>query len=325
MLRIVLSAAVAGLLSLSVPCAAQQIKKTPRIGWLAAFPGDVTGMHLHGLRVGLSELGYQPGRDYLFEEVSAEGKLERIPQLAEELARRKVDVVVTQGPAVFGVEKIRSTIPVVYGYSGDPVEARFATNLAQPLHNMTGQTYMSIELNGKRIEMLRELLPDIKRVAILANPQHPGEHLEYADSERTAKQLGIEIIYKQMRDEAELDAALTALAKDIPHAIVVFPDELTVIYRNRLGEFARLHRIPMISGWSVFARSGAVFTYGPRIGDVYRGLARYVVRILNGAKPADLPIERPTTFELIVNLRTAKAIGVTVPASLIARADEVIE
>jgi putative ABC transport system substrate-binding protein len=226
---------------------------------------------------------------------------------------------------VWGVEKVRSTIPIVYGYSGDPVEARFAASLARPLHNMTGQTYMSIELNGKRIEMLRELLPNLKRLAILANPQHPGEHLEYADSRKTADQLGIAIVYKQIRDEAELDAALTDIAKDLPQALVVFPDELTVIYRSRLIEFARLHRIPMISGWSVFARSGALFTYGPKISEVYRGLARYVVRILNGAKPAELPIEMPTVFELVVNLRTARAIGVSVPPSLLARTDEVIE
>ena len=159
----------------------QAQKKLARIGWLAAFPGDAVGMHLEGLRGGLAGQGYLPGRDYLFEEVSAEGKLDRIPALAAELVRRKVDVIVTQGPAVWGVEKVRTTVPIVYGYSGDPVEAGFAKSLARPLYNMTGQTYLSVELNGKRIEMMRELLPNVKRLAILANPQHPGEQLEYAE------------------------------------------------------------------------------------------------------------------------------------------------
>jgi putative tryptophan/tyrosine transport system substrate-binding protein len=299
-------------------------KRIARIGWLAAFPGDAVGMHLEGLRAGLSSQGYLQGRDYVIEEVSADGKLDRIPSLAADLAR-KVDVIVTQGPAVWGVEKIRSAVPIVYGYSGDPIDAGFASSLARPLHNMTGQTYMSVELNGKRIEMLRELLPDMTRLAILANPQHPGEQREYADSLKAAKQLGIQIDYRQIRDEAELDAALAALAKDLPQAIVLFPDELTVIYRSRLIEFARFHRIPLTSGWSLFAQSGALFTYGPRIPDVYRGLARYVVRILNGAKPEDLPIELPTVFELVVNLKTASAIGITVPPSILSRADFVIE
>jgi putative ABC transport system substrate-binding protein len=318
-------AMIAGLLLPGQEAWAQRPDKVARVGWLAAFPGAVVGMHLEGLRAGLASHGYVVGRNVVFEEVSAEGDLDRIPTLAEELVRRKVDVIVTQGPAVFGAVKASAAVPVVYGYSGDPVEAKFADSLARPRGNMTGQTYMSIELNGKRIEMLREVMPHLKRVAILANPQHPGEQLELADSQKTARQLGIDIVYRQATDEKELNAALTSLANSAVEALVVFPDELTVVYRARLIEFAREQRIPMVSGWSIFAKSGALLTYGPKISEVYRDLARYVVRIINGAKPADLPIERPRVFELVVNMKTANAIGVKVPPSIVLRADETID
>jgi putative ABC transport system substrate-binding protein len=312
------------LLSMSTAMA-QAPTKVARVGWLAAFPGPAVGMHMEGLRAGLAALGYFAGRNVIFEEVSAEGVLDRIPALAEELVRRKVDVIVTQGPAVFGAQTVSNRVPIIYGYSGDPVEAKFADSLARPRGNMTGQTYMSIELNGKRIEMLREILPQLRRVAILANPQHPGEQFELADSRKTAAQLGVEIVYRQASDEAELNAALESLMQDSVQALVVFPDELTVTYRARVIEFALKRRIPMISGWSIFAKSGALLTYGPKISEVYRDLARYVVRILDGAKPADLPIERPSVFELVVNLTTAKTLGLTVPPALLSRADEVIE
>ena len=309
----------------SLPSAQAQQAKLARIGWLAAFPGPAVGMHLDGLHAGLAAHGYAEGRNVVFDEVSANGDLARIPALAEDLVRRKADVIVTQGPAVFGARDVAPRVPVVFGYSGDPVKAGLAESLAQPRHNMTGQTYMSIELNGKRIEILREMLPGLKKLAIIANPQHPGEQLELADSQKTAQQLGIEIVYRQARDETELKAALASLAEEPVQALIAFPDELTVVFRRYLVQFALERRIPLVSGWSIFAQSGGLFTYGPNIAEVYRNLARYVVRILGGAKPADLPIELPTAFELVVNLKTSKAIGLHMPVSFYQRADHLIE
>ncbi len=319
------SLGIAVLASLFAAAGSAAEPRTIRVGWLTAFPGEVTGMHLEGLRTGLASFGYRPGRNLVLEEVSANGALERVPALAEELVRRKVDVIVTQGPAVWGVQNMSAPIPVVYGYSGDPVEARLAESLAKPRGNMTGQTYMSIELNGKRLELLREILPNLRSIAVLANPQHPGEQLELADTTKAAGQLGIEVSYLQVRDAAEIETALQSLKERRPQALVVFPDELTVIYRQRLADFAAEQGLPLVSGWSAFARSGALFTYGPRISAVYRGLARYVVRIANGARPEELPIERPTEFELVLNMKTARALGITFPRSILLQANELIE
>jgi putative tryptophan/tyrosine transport system substrate-binding protein len=216
-------------------------------------------------------------------------------------------------------------VPIVYGYSGDPVAAGLADSFARPLDNMTGRTFMSVELNGKRIELLREVLPSAKRIAILANPLHPGEHLERADSEMAAGRLGLEVHYLAVRNVAELDTALEALGGNTPDAIIIFPDGLMLQQRKLIADFAVGRKIPVASGWAAFAQSGALLSYGPNLVDSWHRVAVFVDRILKGARPADLPVEGPTAFELIVNTKTARAIGVTIPAAILARADEVIE
>jgi putative ABC transport system substrate-binding protein len=217
------------------------------------------------------------------------------------------------------------SIPVVYVFSGDPVSAGFATSLAEPKGNMTGLSFMAPDLNGKRLEILRELIPDLRRVAVVANPEHPGEHLERSYSENTAQRLGITVEYFPTRTQDELTSALNVMAARPPQAISLFADGFAIQNRQRIIDFGLAHKVPVISGWPIFARSGAICTYGPRLVASYRRLAHYVDRILKGAKPGDLPIEQPTEFELVINQKTAKSLGLSVPADLIARADEVIE
>jgi putative ABC transport system substrate-binding protein len=190
---------------------------------------------------------------------------------------------------------------------------------------MTGLTIMAAEMNGKRIELLQEIVPNLRSVGLIANPEHPGEPIERAYCEDVARRLGLALAYFPTRTREELSAAFRAMADRPPQALCVFADGFAVQNRNRLIEFGMAQRIPVISGWSVFAQSGAVCTYGPRLTASYRRLAYYVDRILKGAKPSDLPIEQPTEFELIINQRSASALGLAIPPTLLARADEVIE
>jgi putative ABC transport system substrate-binding protein len=190
---------------------------------------------------------------------------------------------------------------------------------------MTGLSFMAPDLNGKRLEILRELIPDLRRVAVVANPEHPGEHLERSYSEETAQRLGITIDYFPTRTLEELTSALDSMSAASLQAISLFADGFAIQNRQRIIDFATAHRAPVISGWPIFARSGAICTYGPRLVASYQRLAHYVDRVLKGAKPSELPIEQPTEFELVLNLKTAKALGITVPPTLLARADAVIE
>jgi len=248
-----------------------------------------------------------------------------VPELAAQLLQIPVDVIVAQGAAVSVLNNLGVKVPIVFASSGDPVSAGFARSLFRPGKNMTGVTFMADDLNGKRLELLRELIPDIRRVAIVANPEHPGEHLERAYSERTGEQLSMAIDYHPTRSTNELEAAFTNMAADLPQAISLFADGFAIQNRDRIIQFGLSHKIPVISGWPIFAQSGAICTYGPRLSESYRRMASFVDRILKGSNPAETPIERPTQFQLVINLRTAKALGVTVPPALLVRADTVIE
>ena len=223
------------------------------------------------------------------------------------------------------VSKLNLPVPIVYVTSGDPVVAGFAESLAKPRGNMTGLTFMAADLNGKRLELLREIIPDLRRVAIVANPEHPGEHLERSYSEETGRRLGIATEYFATRSSDELTGAFNAMAGKPPQAISLFADGFAIQNRQRIIDFGMGHRAPVISGWPVFAQSGAICTYGPHLVESYRRLAHFADRVLKGAKTTELPIEQPTKFQLVVNLKTAKALGITVPPLLLARADEVIE
>jgi putative ABC transport system substrate-binding protein len=249
----------------------------------------------------------------------------RVAPLAAELARKPVDLLVVQGAAVPLVYELKLSIPTVYVFSGDPVVAGFADSLAHPRGNMTGLTFMAAELNAKRLEILRDMIPGLQRVAIIANPEHPGSQIERTYSEETAQKLGLATEFFGTATEDQLALAFAAIDRGPPQAISLFADGFAIQYRQRIIDYGMKHRAPVISGWPIFARSGAICSYGPKLSESYRRLAYYVDRVLKGTSPSELPIERPTKFETVVNLKTAKALGLNVPDSIIASADELIE
>jgi putative tryptophan/tyrosine transport system substrate-binding protein len=304
---------------------AQGVPKSARIGWLTAQQASSLTPYLAAMRAGFSEIGYVEGRNLAIEYRYGDDALERVPDLAAELVKLGVDLLVVQGAAVPVVSQLNLTVPLVYVFSGDPVSAGLADSLARPRGNMTGLTLMAAELNGKRLEMLRDIVPDLRRVAIIANSEHPGVDLERAYSEAVGRRLGLTIQYFPTPTPGELNGAFASMAARPPQAISLFADGFAVQNRQSIIDFAMSHRAPVVSGWPVFAQSGALCTYGPRLADSYRRLASYVDRILKGAKPADLPIEQPTKFETVINMRTAKSLGLTIPTSLLVSADQVIE
>ena len=307
----------------------QQANRVPRIGWIIL--GSPTGTHpdifsyYDSFHAGLQDLGYVEGTNLTILSKDAEGVPERLPKLIDELIGENVSIIVSPGPAIKVVrEKVQST-PVVFAFSGDPVAGGLVDTLAHGRRNLTGLTYMAVQLNGKRLDLLKELSPSIAQVTLLTNPIHPGEKLEVAESQRVAAALGMRLNYLQVRTPAEFDAAFQTMREVRTEAIVAVPDNLIMLARDRLAQFALEQKIPVISGWGEFAHSGGLMTYGPNSTKFFRRLGVYVDKILKGAKPSELPIEQPTTFELVINLKTARAIRLVVPASLIVQADEVIE
>jgi putative ABC transport system substrate-binding protein len=305
--------------------AAQGAPKAARIGWLTAQQESSMTPNLAAMRAGFADLGYIEGRNFSIEYRYGNDVVERVPELAAELVKLPVDIIVAQGAAVSEVSKLGLPVPIVYVFSADPVSAGLADSLARPRGNMTGLTFMAAELNGKRLEILRDIIPDLRRVAIVANSEHGGVHLERANSEEVGRRLGLTIRYYPTPTYEKLNGAFAEMATDPPQAISVFSDGFAVQNRQSIIDFATSQRAPVIAAWAIFARSGALCSYGPRLSESYRRLAYYVDRILKGAKPADLPIEQPTKFETVINQRTAKALGLTIPQSLLVSADEVIE
>jgi putative ABC transport system substrate-binding protein len=304
---------------------AEGAPKAARIGWLTAQNESSLTPYLAAMRTGFADLGYIEGRNLTIEYRYGNDVVGRVPELAAELVKLPVDIIVAQGAAVSEISKLGLPVPVVYVFSADPVSAGLAESLARPRGNMTGLTFMAAELNGKRLEILRDIIPDLRRVAIVANSEHGGVHLERANSEEVGRRLGLVIRYYPTPTRDKLNDAFSAMAADPPQAISVFSDGFAVQNRQSIIDFATSQQAPVIAAWPIFARSGAICSYGPRLSESYLRLASYVDRILKGAKPADLPIEQPTKFETVVNQRTAKALGLTFPQSLLVSADEVIE
>ena len=322
--RFLLGSALA-LVARPLPLAAQATQKITRIGWVTGQRASSLTPYVEAFRSGLADLGYVEGRNLALVLRYGDDHLERVPELVAELVQIPVDLIVAQGAANFLINKLNLPVPVVYGFSGDPVVAGFADSLAKPHANMTGVTFMAPELTAKRLELLREIIPTVRRVAILAYPEHPGEQLELAYCKDTAQRLGISLDYYPTSKVEDLSAALGKMAADPPQAISLFADGFALQNRDRTIGFAMDHGLPVVSGWPIFAESGALCCYGPNLRESYRRLAYYADRILKGAKPTDLPVEQPTKFELVVNMKTAKALGLIIPASVLARADEVIE
>ena len=298
--------------------------RTARIGWLTAQRPASLVPYVQAFRDALAGHGFIEGRNLTIDFRYGDDDASKVAALADELVRLPVDLIVVQGEAVLEIRSMKLPVPVVYAYSADPVIAGLAESLARPNANMTGLTYMAVELNGKRLELLREMAPSIRRVTLLANPVYPGEVGEQSNSEATAKRIGFDLRFVGARNADELTAAFARMSGARTQAISLLADSFTVQNRAAIMAFAMGERIPVVSSWPVFADAGALCTHGPRLPDSYRRLAYYADRVLRGTRPADLPIEQPQTIETQVNLKTAQALGIKVPQSVLVRADRVI-
>jgi ABC-type uncharacterized transport system substrate-binding protein len=302
----------------------QQPVKKAHIGWLSAGGGR-DQLALNAFREGMLDLGYIEGRNLVIDARWAEGSKERLDQYAVELVRSTPQVLVTQaGQAIFALRRIRPTIPIVFGLSGDPVEAGLVDSFAHPGGTFTGVSFLSLELVGKRLELLRETIVSLKRVAVLANPSHPGEKSEQRETRAAAKALGLDLEYFPARPGPDYDRVFPAVGKSRSQALFVFPDAGVIGNSEKIAGFSVKKRILAMSGWAEFAERGNLLTYGPVLSEGYRRLAVYVDKILKGAKPMELPVELPRKFELVINLKTATQIGLTIPPNMLARADRVI-
>jgi ABC-type uncharacterized transport system substrate-binding protein len=313
---------VAILLPFVQPTQAQQPKKIPRIGWIDIDGSEPRRAFLSGLR----ERGYIEGQSVIIEYRSAKGRYERLSQIAAELLRLKPDVIVTGGnDATDAAKKATTTIPIVFATYGDPVGDSIVASLARPGGNMTGLSFLSVELSGKRLELLRDAFPKISRVAVLLDPDAPVHRRHFVEMENLAKTLGVELLALGPRGpkpdfKREFETAITQRAD----ALITLPDPVR-LNRKVIVDLAAKNRLPAIYPEIRFTEAGGLMSYGPSLPDLYRRAANYVDKILKGPKLADLPVEQPTKFELVINLKTAKEIGVTIPPDVLMWADRVIK
>lgn len=321
-----LLAAACGLLTVPLVSTAQKAGKTARVGWLGWTGGggwsDSEGA-LEAFRSGLLDRGWQEGKNLIID-IRA-GEFDRAPDLAKELLQSDVDVIVAQAGMLFRMRAVAGAIPIVFSISGDPVEAKLVASLSRPGGNLTGITTLSTELSGKRLQLLKETLPRLARVAAIANQSHPGVQAEYKAGQVAAQQLGLTLQWYPLYSVRDFDTAFDAIVRDGAEAIVAIPDTLVNQQAKLIADFAARRRMPAISCWAEFAEVGNLMSYGPTRRGFYRHVAVYVDKILRGARPADLPVEQPTVFEFVVNLKTAKTLGLSVPQSVLLRADRVIE
>jgi putative ABC transport system substrate-binding protein len=297
--------------------------RAARIGWVSYTQ---PGVALEAFQDGMRGLGYS-GRDAVGIEVRVvEPHPDRVRAAIEELQKLPVALIFCQAAIAPAAHRINAgRVPLVFAFSGDPVVAGMVESFARPGGNTTGMSFLALELVGKRLEVMKTIVPSVRRVAIVANPQHPGEKAELQASVDAAQRMGVQTSYVPILPGEAPDNAFDRIRQERVHGIIVFQDAGMVARAARIAEFALQERLPTVSGWSQFAKSGFLATYGPNLNDGYRRLAVYVDRILHGARVETLPVELPTRFELVVNLTTAKALGLTVPQSLLARADEVIQ
>jgi putative ABC transport system substrate-binding protein len=304
------------------PAEAQKPPTVRKVGFLASASGPAEAHEV--FRRSLRELGYAEGHNIVIEYRSAEGR-PRLLELADELVREKVEMIVASGgPAARSAKDATKTIPIVFATSGEPAEAGFVDSIARPGGNMTGMSWLSFELVGKRLELLKEAAPRVSRVAILSNPQHPGEQRELRETQSSARAMGMTLDYYQTRTSAEFDAAYDAISKQNINGLLVFPEAVTLANRLGILDFATKRRLPSMLGWKEYVEAGGLMSYGPNRDESFRRIAVYVDKILKGTKPADLPVELPIRFELVINLNAAKQIGLTIQPNVLARADRVI-
>jgi len=304
--------------------AAAQGAARPRIAWISMVGPAARASGLEPFLQGMAALGYQAGRNFELDERWGENSRETLARLALEALALKPALFVSQGPALQVARTLPATTPVVFGTSGDPVEMGVAASLARPGGNLTGVTFLSYALVGKRVELLHEVAPAAKRLAVLSNPEHGGDAKELAATREAAAGLGFQTTHHPVTNAAQVEGALAAVAASRAEALVVHPDALMVEQREAFARFSLERRVPVISGWAALADGGSLMTYGPNLQECYRRLAYFADRILRGARPADIPIELPSTVELVVNLKTAKALGLALPPAVLLRADRVI-
>ena len=300
--------------------------RLPRIVFLSGGSGAGQEDSIKALREGLTALGLQEGRNFTLDLRFGEFDSERTGKLAAEVIASKPDLLITQGSVLMTVAPQTRTVPVIAMFSGDIVDVGFIKSLSRPGGNITGIQYFAIDLVGKRIELLKEIVPTLKRVAVIADPGHPVLHLERDAAMAAAGKLGLSAAYYPVKNhKEELEAALVAARAGGAEPLVLFPDGVTVQGRARIAAFALQHKLPTVSGWESFAVAGHLVTYGPNLRASWVRLAGHVDRVLKGADPGTLPVELPTIIELIVNRKTANALGVKIPQSVLLRADRVIE
>jgi len=326
--RTFLGTLASGLLTAPLAGDAQQAAKVPRIGFLtgnlAASPHVV-----EAFRQGLRDLGYVEGRNVVIEYRDAQGKFERLPARAAELVALKVDVIVAGGtPQALAAKQATKTVPIVFAAAGDPVTSGLVTSLARPGGNVTGFTGLGPELVGKGLERLKQAVPGVNRVAVLWQPGGQGEGTEkdiLKEADVAARALGVRLQFVEARGPEDFDRAFSDMTTGRAGALTVLVSPMFFGERRRLVDLAAKTRLPTVFPWREYVDAGGLMAYGADLADLFRRAATYVDRILKGAKPGDLPIEQPTKYELIINLKTAKALGLTIPPSLLQRADQVIE
>jgi putative ABC transport system substrate-binding protein len=297
------------------------------IGFLSSATSDGYAPFVAAFRQGLSEAGWVEGHNMMIEYRWAEGHYELLPTLADELIARKVDVIAASGgpAAAHAAKNATSTIPIVFTSGDDPVASGLVASLARPGGNLTGVSFLNVELTAKRLDLLSDLVPQAKVMALLVNPTNPNAEQILRDVQEAVRAKGVRLHTLKAASESEIDSAFVTLAKLHVGALVVGSDPFFVSRREQLVALATRYAVPAINEMRGFVDAGGLISYGTSIAGVYHQLGTYAGKILKGAKPADLPVEQPTTFELVVNLKTAKALGLTVPPSILARADEVIE
>jgi ABC-type uncharacterized transport system substrate-binding protein len=301
---------------------AQEPKKVYRIGFLTSGGSSPHPAFLQGLR----DLGYVEGKNIAIEFRYSDNELDRFPALADELVRLKVDLIITPGtPATLAAKNATRTIPIVFTAVADPIPSRLVDNLARPRRNLTGLTEISEVLAGKRLELLKETIPKLSRVAVLWNPQNPGNAQQWKESQLAARELGMELHSIEVSSADRYEGAFKEAAKAHSAALAVAQDSLAQVKLKLIADLAIKNRLPAIYTRGDFVVRGGLMSYGPDPAETYRRAARMVDKILKGSKPSDIPVEQPTKFELVINLKTAKQIGLTIPPNVLARADRLIK
>ncbi len=324
----VVAALALGALVGSLVADAQEPKtgKALRIGRLSPLSAETDVPNLEAFRQGLRDLGWIEGKSFTIESRFADGKSERLPGLAVELVRRRVDLILTgSNPGALAAKKATGTIPIVMVTTGDPVGARLVTSLARPGGNVTGVTALGQMLNTKRLELIKEAVPGVTRVAVLTNPASAYTAPFLREKESAARALGLQLPVLEARDPGSFERAFAALATERAGALMVQTDAVFITHRRRIVDLAAKNRVPAVYGTREFVDAGGLMFYGATFPDMYRHAAGYADKILKGAKPADLPVEQPTKLELVINLKTAKALGLTIPPPVLARADHLVE